>query len=195
MGVIAKHDNVCKYLDIALQHCTDHMLTIMRRHITCEEQNELIRRIRAKVPNICLRTTLMVGHPGETEEDFEELKEWVRTMRFERMGAFMYSEEEGTYAAKHYADDIPAKTKEKRLDELMQIQQEISTEILSKLVGSKQRVIIDREEDSFYIGRTQYDSPDVDCEVLITKVPNIEIGNFYDVTITKADEFDLYATI
>ena len=111
------------------------------------------------------------------------------------MGAFMYSEEEGTYAAKHYADDIPAKTKEKRLDELMQIQQEISTEILSKLVGSKQRVIIDREEDSFYIGRTQYDSPDVDCEVLITKVPNIEIGSFYDVTITKADEFDLYATI
>lgn len=195
LDVIAKHDNVCKYLDIALQHCTDHMLTIMRRHITCEEQNKLIRRIRAKVPNICLRTTLMVGHPGETEEDFEELKEWVRTMRFERMGAFMYSEEEGTYAAKHYADDIPAKTKEKRLDELMQIQQEISTEILSKLVGSKQRVIIDREEDSFYIGRTQYDSPDVDCEVLITKVPNIEIGSFYDVTITKADEFDLYATI
>lgn len=195
LDVISKHDNVCNYLDIALQHCTDHMLTIMRRHITSEEQDELIRRIRAKVPNICLRTTLMVGHPGETEEDFEKLKEWVRTMRFERMGAFIYSEEEGTYAAKNYTDDIPAKTKERRLDELMQIQQEISTEILSKMVGSKQKVIIDREEDSFYVGRTQYDSPDVDCEVLITKVPNIEIGKFYDVTITKADEFDLYATL
>lgn len=195
LDVISKHDNVCNYLDIALQHCTDHMLTIMRRHITSEEQDELIRRIRAKVPNICLRTTLMVGHPGETEEDFEKLKEWVRTMRFERMGAFIYSEEEGTYAAKNYTDDIPTKTKERRLDELMQIQQEISTEILSKMVGSKQKVIIDREEDSFYVGRTQYDSPDVDCEVLITKVPNIEIGKFYDVTITKADEFDLYATL
>ena len=167
----------------------------MRRHITSEEQDKLIRRIRAKVPNICLRTTLMVGHPGETEEDFEKLKEWVRTMRFERMGAFIYSEEEGTYAAKNYTDDIPTKTKERRLDELMQIQQEISTEILSKMVGTKQKVIIDREEDSFYVGRTQYDSPDVDCEVLITKVPNIEIGKFYDVTITKADEFDLYATL
>ena len=195
LDVISKHDNVCNYLDIALQHCTDHMLTIMRRHITSEEQDELIRRIRAKVPNICLRTTLMVGHPGETEEDFEKLKEWVRTMRFERMGAFIYSEEEGTYAAKNYTDDIPTKTKERRLDELMQIQQEISTEILSKMVGSKQKVIIDREEDSFYVGRTQYDSPDVDCEVLITKVPNIKIGKFYDVTITKADEFDLYATL
>lgn len=195
LDVISKHDNVCNYLDIALQHCTDHMLTIMRRHITSEEQDELIRRIRAKVPNICLRTTLMVGHPGETEEDFEKLKEWVRTMRFERMGAFIYSEEEGTYAAKNYTDDIPTKTKERRLDELMQIQQEISTEILSKMVGTKQKVIIDREEDSFYVGRTQYDSPDVDCEVLITKVPNIEIGKFYDVTITKADEFDLYATL
>ena len=129
------------------------------------------------------------------EYDFEKLKEWVRTMRFERMGAFIYSEEEGTYAAKNYTDDIPTKTKERRLDELMQIQQEISTEILSKMVGSKQKVIIDREEDSFYVGRTQYDSPDVDCEVLITKVPNIEIGKFYDVTITKADEFDLYATL
>ncbi|MBP3585895.1 MAG: 30S ribosomal protein S12 methylthiotransferase RimO [Paludibacteraceae bacterium] len=195
LDVISKHDNVCNYLDIALQHCTDHMLTIMRRHITSEEQDKLIRRIRAKVPNICLRTTLMVGHPGETEEDFEKLKEWVRTMRFERMGAFIYSEEEGTYAAKNYTDDIPTKTKERRLDELMQIQQEISTEILSKMVGTKQKVIIDREEDSFYVGRTQYDSPDVDCEVLITKVPNIEIGKFYDVTITKADEFDLYATL
>ena len=197
LDVMAKHKNVCKYLDIALQHCTDHMLGLMRRHITRAEQDALIRKIREKVPGICIRTTLLVGHPGETEEDFEELKAWVKEMRFDRMGCFAYSDEEGTYANRHYKDDVPQEVKEARAAELMAIQQEISGKLMQRFVGKRERVIIDREEGEYFIGRTQYDSPEVDCEVLIsTKGQGTkdkgQIGEFVDVKITKAEEFDLY---
>ena len=200
LDVMAKHTNVCKYLDIALQHCTDHMLGLMRRHITRAEQDALIKKIREKVPGICIRTTLLVGHPGETEEDFEELKEWVKEMRFDRMGCFAYSDEEGTYANKHYKDDIPQEVKDARAAELMAIQQGISAELMARFVGTTQRVIIDREEGEYLIGRTQYDSPEVDCEVLIsTKGQRTMykglIGEFVEVKITKAEEFDLYGEI
>ena len=198
LDVMAKHKNVCKYLDIALQHCTSHMLSMMRRHINREEQDALIHKIRERVPGICLRTTLMVGHPGETEEDFEELKDWVKAMRFDRMGAFAYSDEEGTYANRHYKDDIPEEVKQRRLSELMAIQQDISAELMAQKVGQKLLVVIDREEDGLWVGRTEFDSPEVDCEVLIdvqgTK-DNIQIGEFYHVIITKAEEFDLYGRI
>ena len=200
LDVMAKHANVCKYLDIALQHCTDHMLGLMRRHINRAEQDALIKKIREKVPGICIRTTLLVGHPGETEEDFEELKAWVKEMRFDRMGCFAYSDEEGTYANKHYTDDVPQEVKERRVEELMTIQQEISGELMAQKVGTVQRVIVDRQEGDYWIGRTQFDSPEVDCEVLIsTKGQRTkdkgQIGEFVDVKITKAEEFDLYGEI
>ena len=198
LDVMAKHENVCKYLDIALQHCTDHMLGLMRRHISRAEQDALLRKIREKVPGICIRTTLLVGHPGETEEDFEELKAWVKEMRFERMGCFAYSDEEGTYANKHYTDDVPQEVKEARAAELMAIQQEISGELMQRFVGKTERVIIDRQEGDYWIGRTQYDSPEVDCEVLIRSEGVKELrseGEFVDVKITKAEEFDLYGDI
>ena len=198
LDVMAKHANVCKYLDIALQHCTDHMLGLMRRHITRAEQDALIKKIREKVPGICIRTTLLVGHPGETEEDFEELKKWVKEMRFERMGCFAYSDEEGTYANRHYKDDIPQEVKDARAAELMAIQQEISGELMQRFVGRTEKVIIDREEGDYFIGRTQYDSPEVDCEVLVSHQPSgvsLQIGEFYEVEITKAEEFDLYGKI
>ena len=200
LPVMAKHSNICKYMDIALQHCSDNMLKLMRRRITREEQDALIARIREEVPGICLRTTLLVGHPGETEEDFNELCEWVKKMKFDRLGAFAYSEEEGTYAAKHYTDDIPQDEKERRVDTIMAIQQAISSEILSQMVGTQQRVVIDREEADYYIGRTQYDSPEVDCEVLIEKEGDeakrkLKIGKFYTVNIIKSEDFDLYASL
>mgnify|MGYP003292045165 CR=1 FL=1 len=159
LPVMAKHTNVCKYMDIALQHCTDHMLGLMRRRITREEQDEVIRRIRREVPGICLRTTLLVGHPGETEEDFQELCEWVREMRFDRMGAFAYSHEDGTYCAKHYQDDVPEEVKQHRVEELMAIQQEISLELMQAKVGQTMEVVIDRVEDGDLVGRTEADSP------------------------------------
>ena len=197
LDVMSKHANVCKYLDIALQHCTDHMLGLMRRHITQAEQDALIKKIRAKVPGICIRTTLLVGHPGETEEDFEALKTWIKAMRFERMGCFAYSDEEGTYANKHYKDDVPQEVKEARASELMAIQQEISAELMNKFVGKTERVIIDRKDGDYWIGRTQFDSPEVDCEVLIKNSDerSLVIGDFYNVEITKAEEFDLYGKI
>ena len=204
LPVMAKHPNVCKYMDIALQHCSNTMLRQMHRHITKEEQDAVIARIRKEVPGICIRTTLLVGHPGETEADFNELCEWVRKMKFERMGAFAYSEEEGTYAARHYVDDIPQEEKERRVETLMAIQQEISSEILSHMIGSQQLIVIDREEQNYYIGRTQYDSPEVDCEVLIAKsdietresgISELKIGEFYTVTIIKSEDFDLYAQL
>ena len=204
LPVMAKYPNICKYIDIALQHCSSNVLEKMRRHITQEEQNALIERIRKEVPGICIRTTLLVGHPGEREEDFNELCEWVKRMRFDRMGAFAYSEEEGTFAARHYVDDIPQEEKERRVETLMEIQQSISSEILSQMVGTKQRVVIDREEAEYYIGRTQYDSPEVDCEVLIEKsgignqesgIESLKIGEFYTVTIIKSEDFDLYAQL
>ena len=195
LPVMAKYPNICKYMDIALQHCSSNVLEKMRRHITCEEQNALIARIRQEVPGICIRTTLLVGHPGETEEDFNELCEWVKQMRFDRMGAFAYSEEEGTFAARHYKDDIPQEEKERRVETLMAIQQHISSEILSQMVGTQQRIVIDREEQDYYVGRTQYDSPEVDCEVLIEKTEKLKVGEFYTVTIIKSEDFDLYAAL
>ena len=203
LPVMAKHKNVCKYMDIALQHCSDNMLKKMHRHITREEQDAVIARIRKEVPGICIRTTLLVGHPGETEEDFNELCEWVKEMKFDRLGAFAYSEEEGTFAAKHYKDDIPQEEKERRVDTIMAIQQTISAELLSQMVGTTQRVVIDREEAEYYVGRTQYDSPEVDCEVLIKKEAmrreakgeRLEAGNYYEVTIIKSEDFDLYAQL
>ena len=194
LEVINRHPNICRYLDIALQHIADPVLTAMRRHITKEETYAFVERIRREVPDIHLRTTLMVGHPGETEESFDELLDFVRWARFERMGAFAYSEEEGTYSAEHYADDIPEDIKQTRLSKLMRLQQRISGEIQKGKVGSVQRVIIDRIEGDYYVGRTQFDSPEVDPEVLIpVNDKSLEIGAFYDVRITSSDDFDLYA--
>ena len=174
------------------------MLGLMRRHINRSEQDALIKKIREKVPGICIRTTLLVGHPGETEEDFEELKAWVKEMRFERMGCFAYSDEEGTYANKHYKDDVPQEVKERRVEELMAIQQEISGALMAQFVGKTERVILDRQEGDYWIGRTQFDSPEVDCEVLIkVKGERLKVkgGDFVAVKITKAEEFDLYGDI
>lgn len=194
--VMRERDNVCKYMDIALQHISDNMLKRMRRHVTKKETYQLIEKFRKEVPGIHLRTTLMVGHPGETEEDFEELKEFVRKARFDRMGAFAYSEEEGTYAAANYEDSIPQEVKQKRLDELMAVQQEISTELSASKVGQEMKVIIDRIEGEYYIGRTEFDSPEVDPEVLIkSEGLNLMIGNFYQVQIIDSDEFDLFGKI
>lgn len=196
LPVMARHPNICKYMDIALQHCTDRMLSLMRRHISAAEQDALLDRIRREVPGITLRTTLMVGHPGETEEDFQALKAWVQKQRFDRMGAFAYCEEEGTYAANHYKDDIPQAVKEQRLDELMFIQEQIAAEKSEQKVGTTQRVIIDRREGDYFIGRTQADSPEVDCEVLIpVESLELRVGEFYDVRITGYEGVDLYGEL
>ena len=195
LDVMREKKNVCKYLDVALQHISDHMLTAMNRHITKDETYKFIERVREAVPGITLRTTLMVGFPGETEEDFRELMDFTRQMRFERMGAFAYSEEEGTYAEKHYTDDVPAEIKEKRLAELMSLQQMISTELEETRVGSVMKVIIDRKEGDYCVGRTEYSSPEVDPEVLIrANEKTLRVGKFYDVMITDSEEFDLYGT-
>ena len=194
--VMRENDNVCKYMDIALQHISDNMLTKMRRNVTKAETYELIERFRKEVPGIHLRTTLMVGFPGETEEDFEELKEFIQKARFDRMGAFAYSEEEGTYAAENYEDSIPQEVKQARLDELMAIQQEISSELSNAKIGQEFKVIIDRKEGEYYIGRTQFDSPEVDPEVLIkTDGKRLLSGHFYKVRIKNADDFDLFGEI
>lgn len=196
LDVIREKENVCKYLDIALQHISDHMLDRMHRHVTKKETLKLVEEIRSRVPGIHLRTTLMVGFPGETEEDFEELMDFVRAVRFERMGAFMYSEEEGTYSAGHYEDDIPEEIKQQRLDLLMTLQQEISAEIEAEKVGRTMKVIIDRKEGDYYVGRTEFCSPEVDPEVLIPcEEKRLRIGCFYSVKITSAEEFDLYGTV
>ena len=196
LEVINRHPNICRYLDIALQHIADPVLDAMRRHITKEETYAFVERIRREVPGIHLRTTLMVGHPGETEEAFEELLAFTRWARFERMGAFSYSEEEGTYSAEAYTDDISEEVKQTRLSRLMRLQQRISGEIQEAKVGTIQRVIIDRIEGDYYVGRTQYDSPEVDPEVLIDARENIlTIGQFYQIHIDSADDFDLYGTI
>ena len=193
LPVMARHDNVCKYLDIALQHIADPVLDNMRRHITRQETLDLLERLRHEVPGIHIRTTLMVGFPGEGEQEFEELLQFVRETRFERMGALAYSEEAGTYAAQHLEDTIPDDVKHERLDKLMALQEEISQEIQDEKVGQTLRIIIDREDEDYYIGRTQWDSPEVDPEVLITKEQPLTIGNFYDVTITQALPFELIA--
>ena len=194
--VMRENDNVCKYMDIALQHISDNMLSRMRRHVTKEETYKLIDEFRREVPGIHLRTTLMVGHPGETEEDFEQLKEFVKIAKFDRMGAFSYSEEEGTYSAENYEDDVPQEVKQKRLDELMAIQQEISAELSHKKIGKTFKVIIDRKEGDYYVGRTEFDSPEVDPEVLIKyEGKKLYEGNFYNVVIEDADDFDLYGRV
>ena len=196
LDVIRENKKVCNYLDIALQHISDGVLSRMHRHVTKQETINLIKTIRAKAPGIHLRTTLMVGFPGETEEEFQELLDFVRWARFERMGAFMYSEEEGTYGALHYQDDVSQTVKQQRLDQLMAVQQEISAEIEAEKIGKTMKVIIDRKENDYYIGRTEYCSPDVDPEVLIHSTgKDLEIGAFYQVKITDAEEFDLYGEV
>lgn len=193
LDVIRERPNVCKYLDIALQHISAHILTAMHRHVTKQETLGLIDEIRQRVPGIVLRTTLMVGFPGETEEDFQELKDFVRQEKFERMGAFAYSEEEGTYAAAHYKDDVPAAVKQRRLDELMALQQDVSTDFEASQVGKVLEVVIDRKEGDYYVGRTEYSSPEVDPEVLIPVGDGqLYVGTFYPVEIVDSDEFDLY---
>ena len=195
LRVMREKPNVCKYLDIALQHISDNMLSRMQRHATKAETYELVERLRKEVPGIHIRTTLMVGFPGETEEDFEELKTFVKWARFERMGAFAYSEEEGTYSEQHYDDDVPEEVKQRRLDQLMRIQQRISEELEAEKVGKTLKVIIDRQEGDYYIGRTEFCSPEVDPEVLIPVAEReLTIGTFYDVLITDSEEFDLYGT-
>ncbi len=195
LRVMREKKNVCKYLDIALQHISDHMLSRMQRHVTKAETYELIERMRREVPGIHIRTTLMVGFPGETDEDFEELKDFVRWARFERMGAFAYSEEEGTPSARDYEDDVPEEVKQRRLDSLMRIQQNISAELEAEKVGTTQKIIVDRKEGAYYVGRTEYCSPEVDPEVLVpASERKLTIGEFYDVMVTDSEEFDLYGS-
>ena len=195
LPVMRERDNVCKYMDIAFQHISDPMLRMMRRNITKAETYELLERMRREVPGIHLRTTLMVGHPGETEQDFEELIRFVKDIRFERMGAFAYSHEEGTYAYQHYKDEIPQEVKQDRLDYLMRVQEGISADVNASKVGQTFRVIVDREEEDFYVGRTQYDSPEVDPEILISKDTPLSPGSFYQVKVINAQAFDLYGKV
>lgn len=196
LDVMREKPNVCRYLDIALQHISDHMLERMHRHVTKEDTINLLRMIRERVPGIHIRTTLMVGFPGETEEDFNELLDFVCEQRFERMGAFAYSEEESTYSALHYDDDVPEEVKQQRLDKLMALQQQISEEIEAEKVGKTFPVIIDRKEGNYYVGRTEFCSPEVDPDVLIpVRDKHLRVGNFYQVKMTGSDEFDLYGQV
>ncbi len=197
LPVMRERKNICKYLDIALQHCSDHMLNVMRRGVTKKQITELIRKIRKEVPGIFIRTTLMTGHPGETEEDFGELCEFVREMKFERLGVFPYSHEEDTYCDKHYSDDVPEDVKKQRAEMIMGLQSAISEEVNNKLIGKILKVLIDRKEEGFYIGRTEHDSPEVDTEVLIEDKGDkvLNVGEFYDVEITGVNEYDLYGKI
>ena len=195
LKVMRERDNVCNYLDIALQHISNHMLQLMRRNITSEETHQLLQRIREEVPGIHLRTTLLLGHPGETEDDVQQLEQFVQKARFERLGAFAYSDEDGTYANLHYQDNIPMEEKEQRVARIMQIQENIAAEINAQKIGKTMPVIIDRQEGEFYIGRTEYDSPDVDGEVLIGINKPLKIGNIYPTLITAAEDFDLFGEV
>lgn len=194
LRVMREHNNICRYLDIALQHSADNVLSAMHRHVNSQQTYELIEKLRAEVPGIHIRTTLMVGHPGETEEDFKQLFDFVKWARFERMGAFAYSEEEGTYSALHYQDDIPQEVKDARLSKLMRVQQAISADVQESKVGQTMRVIIDRQEGDYFVGRTEFDSPEVDPEVLIHADEGLALptGSFQWVRIDSADDFDLY---
>lgn len=194
LRVMREHNKICRYLDIALQHCADNVLSAMHRHVNSQQTYELIEKLRAEVPGIHIRTTLMVGHPGETEEDFKQLIDFVKWARFERMGAFAYSEEEGTYSALHYQDDIPQEVKDARLSKLMRVQQAISADVQESKVGQTMRVIIDRQEGDYFVGRTEFDSPEVDPEVLIHADEGLALptGSFQWVRIDSADDFDLY---
>lgn len=194
--VMRERPNVCKYMDIALQHVSDNMLRRMRRNFTRNQTYELVRRFREEVPGIHLRTTLMVGFPGETEEDFAELMDFVREVKFDRMGAFAYSEEDGTFSAENYKDDVPQEVKQARLDRLMALQQRVSAELSAAKVGRVFKVMIDRREGDFYVGRTEFDSPEVDPEVLVPLDEEpLAAGRFCQVKITDADDFDLYGTL
>jgi ribosomal protein S12 methylthiotransferase len=196
LPVMARNANVCKYLDLALQHASNRVLDRMLRHITCEETEELLAEIRRQVPGIHIRTTMMVGFPGETEEDFEQLMEFTRKQRFERMGAFAFSEEEGTYAERHYKDDVPPEVKQQRLDKLMELQQEISLQCQEEKVGKVLRVIIDRLDGEYYVARTEFDSPEVDPEVLIPAESSaLTPGTFQQVRITSASPYELMAEL
>lgn len=196
LRVIWENDNVCKYLDIALQHISDPILERMRRHISKRETLDLLEAMRKEVPGICIRTTLMVGFPGETEEDFNELLDFVRTVRFDRMGAFAYSEEEGTFAADNHKDDVPQEVKQRRLDILMSLQENISAEVCASKIGKTYKTVIDRIEGEYYIGRTEFDSPEVDGEVLVPVAGNtLQVGEFYNISVTHADEYDLYGAV
>ncbi len=195
LRVMRERDNVCKYLDIALQHVSDNMLKKMRRNITKQQTTDLIAKFREEVPGIHIRTTMMVGHPGETEQDFNELLEFVKETKFERLGAFPYSHEEGTYCDKNYTDNVPASVKQDRMNQLMEIQESMSLEINNQKIGETHMVIIDREEDEFFVGRTQFDSPEVDGEVLIAKDIELLVGEMYDVKITSALPFDLLGEV
>jgi len=197
LRVMRERENVCNYLDIALQHISDNMLTKMRRHITSAQTYDLMHRLREEVPGIHLRTTLLLGHPGETEEDVEQLKQFIRDIRFERLGAFAYSDEDGTYSNQTYSDDIPFEIKQERVDQIMSIQEGIAAEINEQKVGRTLRVMIDRQEGEFFIGRTEYDSPEVDGEVLVSIADNthLKIGSIYPILINRADTFDLYGNV
>lgn len=195
LDVMAKYPNVCNYLDIALQHISDNVLSNMRRHITSSETRELLSEMRRRVPGLHIRTTLMVGFPGEGEREFEELKEFVKEQRFERMGAFAYCEEEDTYGAKMFEDSVPQDEKDRRLSELMELQEEIALESNQSKIGQIMEVIVDGEEDDYYVGRTQYDSPEVDPEVLIKKSKKLKRGEFYNVRIVDALPFELIAEL
>ena len=195
LRVMRERDNVCKYMDIALQHISDNMLTKMRRNISKQDTLNLIAAMRKEVPGICLRTTLMVGFPGETEQDFQELMDFTREVKFDRMGAFAYSEEDGTYSADNYEDDVPEEVKQERLDLLMALQQSISEELAASFIGKTLKVIVDRKEGEYFICRSEYSSPEVDPEVLVKTDEELVVGCFYDVEITGSDEFDLYGII
>ena len=195
LRVMRERNNVCKYLDIALQHTSDVVLQNMRRHISKQQQIDLIEKIRAEVPGIALRTTLMVGYPGEGDEEFAELMDFVSKMRFERMGAFAYSEEEDTYAAQHFKDEIPEEVKQERLSRLMALQQDISEAYCAEKIGKHLKVIIDRKEGEYFIGRTEYDSPEVDGEVFVKSDKYLRKGSFHSVLITDSTEFDLYGKV
>lgn len=197
LPVMRNRKNICKYLDIALQHCSDRMLNVMRRGVTKKQITELIRKIRREVPGIFIRTTLMTGHPGETEEDFEELCEFVKEMKFERLGVFPYSHEEDTYCDKHYSDDIPEEVKKQRAEIIMELQSAVSEEVNRECIGKTFKVLIDRKEEGYYIGRTEHDSPEVDPEVLIEEQgdKSLKIGEFYSIEITGVDEYDLYGKV
>lgn len=195
LDVMARHENVCKYLDIALQHVSDTVLKNMRRHIDGKQTRELLATIRERVPGIHIRTTLMVGFPGEGEAEFEELKSFVKEQRFERMGAFAYCEEDDTFAAKKFPDAIPQELKDKRLGEIMALQEEIAHETNQEKIGKTLNVVIDREEEDYFVGRTEWDSPEVDPEVLVKKSRRLDIGEFYQVTITDALPFELIGEV
>ena len=195
LKVMRERDNVCKYLDIALQHCSDNMLAKMRRGISKSAIEELIKRIRAEVPGIYLRTTLMTGHPGETTEDYKELKNFVKEQKFERLGVFPYSHEEGTYCDKNYTDDVPTATKKRRAATIMEVQRKLSLTRNEAMIGAELKVIVDKREGEYWVCRSEYDSPEVDPEVLVKSRKRLEIGEFYQVKITGADEYDLYGEV